>query len=203
VSITHHVHGYWRRHFASFFRVLHIYISMFSFAILFFFASTGLILNNSEGKAQRTTSFKGKVALAWVKTQDSNAVAKLQVVERLRSAHLIRGALHEFTIDDSQCAVSFRAPGYAADATINRDTGDYELTETRDGFVAVMTDLHKGQDAGTAWHWLINASATLIILVSATGMALMCYLKRRRFNGLVVAGIGVLLCYLIYFIFVP
>jgi uncharacterized protein len=186
--------------------MLHIYLSMVSFVILFFFASTGMMLNNSDwfsGKAPRTNSFKGKVDLAWVKTQDSSAVAKLQVVEFLRSAHRIRGAMHEFTVDDAQCAVSFRAPGYAADATINRDTGDYELTETRDGFIAVITDLHKGQDAGTAWHWVINASATLIILVSVTGMTLIFYLKRRRFYGLVVAVIGGVLCFLIYLLFVP
>ena len=44
MGITHHVHCYWRRHFAALFRVLHVNLSMVSFAILFFFAAMGLTI---------------------------------------------------------------------------------------------------------------------------------------------------------------
>jgi hypothetical protein len=55
----------------------------------------------------------------------------------------------EFRIDDSQCTVSFKGPGYAADAFINRENGKYELTLLRAGMVGIMNDLHKGEIAGS------------------------------------------------------
>ena len=84
----HHVHGYWRRHAAALFRWLHIYLSMVSFAILFFFAITGITLNHAGwfGKdAARTRTQKGTVQLSWVKTTEAAAVDKLRIVEQLRA----------------------------------------------------------------------------------------------------------------------
>jgi hypothetical protein len=52
-------------------------------------------------------------------------VAKLGVVERLRSAHGIHGAVNDFRVEDSGCSVSFKGPGYAADVFIDRATGRY------------------------------------------------------------------------------
>lgn len=206
MSFTHHVHGYWRRHFAALFRVLHIYLSMVSFAILFFFAATGMTLNHPDWFSADTphaTFTGGRVDLAWVKTQDPDAVDKLQVVEHLRSTAHVHGAVNDFTVEDSQCLVSFRAPGYSADISIDRETGAYELTETRMGFVAIVNDLHKGRDSGDAWRWLIDLSAALILLVSLSGMALIFYIKRRRFYGLIAAVLGGLFCYLVYLLLVP
>lgn len=202
----HHVHGYWRRHTASLFRWLHIYLSMVSFAILFFFAVTGITLNHTgwfDQNALRTTAFKGKLQKEWLGAPGSDSMDKLQIVEHLRNAHGIRGALGDFTVEDAQCMVSFRGPGYTADASINRATGEYELTETRMGFVAIINDLHKGRDTGTAWSWVIDLSAVLMIVVSLTGTVLIFFLKRRRFTGLVAAVLGGLLSYLVYRLWVP
>ena len=202
----HHVHGYWRRHAAALFRWLHIYLSMVSFAILFFFAVTGITLNHAswfDQNALRTTSFKGKVQQEWLGASGPYTVDKLQIVEHLRNVHGIRGALGDFTVDDAQCMVSFRGPGYTADASINRGTGEYELTETRMGFVAIINDLHKGRDTGAAWSWVIDLSAVLMIVVSLTGTVLIFFLKRRRFTGLVAAVLGGLVSYLAYRLWVP
>jgi hypothetical protein len=199
------VPGYWRRRCASFFRWLHIYLSMISFGILFFFAVTGLTLNHpdwfSSGK-QSTTQRKGKLDPKWTKVPDA-AVDKLEIVERLRRDHGIKGAVSEFRVEESQCAVSFKGPGYSADASVNRDTGEYELTETRLGFVAVINDLHKGRDSGNGWSVLIDLSAILMVLVSVTGTVLLLFLKRRRVSGLIAAIVGAIVCYLIYLMFVP
>ena len=66
----------WKRRTAIAARWLHIYLSMVSFAILFFFAVTGITLNHAEwfsGEAV-TKQVKGKVRPEWVKPKD---VAKL------------------------------------------------------------------------------------------------------------------------------
>ncbi len=52
--------------------------------------------------------------------------------------------MSDFRVDDTQCSVSLKGPGYTADVFIDRATGSYDLTETRNDFFAVMNDLHKG-----------------------------------------------------------
>lgn len=69
----------------------------------------------------------------------------------------------------NQCEVSFKGPGYSADAFIDRATGKYELTENRMGLVAILNDLHKGRDSGKPWAVVIDISAILLTLVSLTG----------------------------------
>ena len=139
------------------FRWLHIYVSMASFGILFFFAVTGLTLNHADwffADQAVTTKAKGSVPAAWV-APGAREVARLEVVEHLRRLHGVRGLVGEFRIEDESCAVSFRGPGYAAEALVERATGAYELNETRMGFVAVINDLHKGRDSGAGWSLVV------------------------------------------------
>ena len=186
-------------------RWLHIYLSMGSFAILFFFAVTGLTLNHLDWFAnqQRTVASKGRLELAWLKPPAGKELAKLEIVEQLRKAHGVRGAMNDFRVEESQVAVSFKGPGYMADAFIDRESGNYELSETRMGLVAVMNDLHKGRDSGRVWGWMIDLSAVLMALVSLTGLALIFFLSKRRVSGLVIAGMGAVVCYAAYLIWAP
>lgn len=173
---------------------------MASFGILFFFAVTGLTLNHTEwfGDVQKATQQKGALNTAWMKTPE-----KLEIVEFLRTKHGVHGALSDFRIDDAQLAVSFKGPGYTADAFIERNSGTYELTETRMGFVAIINDLHKGRDSGKVWGWIIDLSAALMVVVSISGMVLILFLQKRLVTGLVTALIGCVLCYMVYVLWVP
>jgi uncharacterized protein len=197
---SHH-NPFWKRQTMILSRWLHIYLSMVSFAILFFFAVTGLTVNHVEWfvKQQTTVQLRGKVQPQWLK----NDVAKLEIVEHLRNTHGIKGALKDFRIDDSQVSVSFKGPGYAADTFIDRQTGAYDLTEIRMGMFAVLNDLHKGRDSGKAWKWVIDISAVLMTVVSLTGLLLIFFLQRKRFAGLMAAAAGALLVYLAYVAWVP
>jgi hypothetical protein len=196
---------HWKKRLVTWSRWLHIYLSMVSFAILFFFAVTGLTVNHIEWFAhqQKTYQYKGTMQRAWVKPPDGKEVAKLDIVEQLRKAHGIKAALSDFRVDDAQLSVSFKGPGYTADTFIDRDAGTYEVTETRMGWGAVINDLHKGRDAGAGWKLLIDISAVLMTLVSITGLALIFFLAKRRFSGLMAAAVGAVLCYVIYVVFVP
>ncbi len=117
------------KNFNSLIRWVHIYLSMFGFAALFFFAVTGITLNH---------------------------------------------------------------PGYNADAFIERSTGQYDLTVTSAGFIAVLNDLHKGSDTGTRWATVIDISAIIMIFVSVTGFVMIFCLSKRKLPGLIVAAIGAL-----------
>jgi uncharacterized protein len=191
-----------KRRLSTLSRWLHIYVSMISFAILFFFAITGLTLNHTEWIAgqQKTTQARGTLKPEWV---SSPQVAKLEIVEHLRNTHQIRGALTDFRIDETQCGVSFKGPGYAADTFVDRKTGQYDLTETRSGFIAIINDLHKGRDSGQKWSLLIDISAVLMTLVSLTGILLILLLRKYRVSGLLVAIGGTLASWAIYALWVP
>jgi hypothetical protein len=195
----------WKRKIASVSRWLHVYLSMVSFAILFFFAVTGLTLNHQQWFAnqQRTTQSKGKMDVRWLRTSDPKNVAKLEIVEYLRTQHKLASAMSEFRIDDGQCSVSFKGPGYTADVFIDRDSGTYDLTETKMGLAAILNDLHKGRDSGRAWSLIIDISAVFMTFVSVSGLVLLCFLQKRRFSGFLAAGVGAALCYAIYLIWVP
>ena len=219
-------HAHLRRVTASTSRFLHLYLSMLSFAVVLFFAATGITLNHPDWfSSQIKTIVHHGVAPHQMlgshpaaepdnpgnKTTRSEAVNanseagvdKLGLVEMLRSREGIHGAVSDFSVDDSQIEISFKAPGYSADAFIDRDNGKYDLTETRNGIVAVMNDLHKGRDSGRAWAWVIDLSAGLLVLVSLTGLILIWFMHKRRVKGLLLAVTGALLCLAMYKIFVP
>lgn len=195
---------HWKRRFAHLARWLHTYLSMLSFAILLFFAVTGLTLNHAERfEGQGSTSrYQGTLDVSWVKTSDPKAVAQDKIVAYLRTTNGVKGDVSDFQVEEGQCEVVFKGPGYEADASIDRDTGKYDVRVTRAGFIAVLDDLHKGRDAGNKWSTVIDFSAILMTLVSLTGLTLIFFLNKRRMLGLTIAVIGALLCYLAYAIWV-
>jgi len=187
-------------------RWLHIYLSMVSFAIVLFFSVTGLTLNHPTwlgGDKQVNVKNKGALNVKWVNNPDTNKIAKLEIVEFLRKTYNVKGYVSEFRIDDTEVSVSLKGPAYSADAFIDRETGKYELSEIKMGIVAVMNDLHKGRDSGSGWGWIIDISAVFLILVSLSGLILLCFIKKRRVAGFITGIIGLIICYLIYVIFVP
>ena len=181
-------------------RWLHIYVSMISFAIVLFFAITGITLNHPDKFAyqQTTQQYKGKLSALWVNQKDTAHIDKLAIVEYLRNTHHVKSPVSEFRIDDSQCSISFKGPGYAADAFINREDGAYELSIASAGFVGLINDLHKGRDTGARWAWVIDISAIFMIIVSLTGIILLLFIKKKRWSGIIVSVVGLLLFYLVY-----
>ena len=195
----------WRRRIAKASRWLHIYGSMGSLALVLFFTITGITLNHQDWFAnqQVTTDHHGTMAPAFLRTGSAEGVDKLQVVEAIRSAAGIRGAVSEFRIEDAQCEVLFKGPGYEASALIDRATGRFDITESRMGFAAVINDLHKGRDTGAIWKAVIDVSAVLLLFISATGLVLLYFVHKYRLAGIILFGAGAAVTYLAYIIWVP
>jgi hypothetical protein len=186
-------------------RWLHIYLSMVSFAVVLFFAATGLTLNHAEyfshGDAVR--NLNGTMSAKEMGAKDHPDT--LAMVEHIRNTDHVHGAVNtdDLRIDDDQITFSFRGPGYSADATVERPTGKYEVVETRSGFVAIVNDLHKGRDTGKVWSWVIDVSAVLLVLVSLSGLVLIFFVYKRRVSGLVLAAMAAVFCVMLYRIWVP
>ena len=200
-------------------RWLHIYVSMFGLAAVLFFSVTGITLNHPDwffGETERSVQAEGEVDPKWLHLDEpgrrrptsppdpSREVAKLEVVEHLRQGP--RDPRRTGRVPGRRGRVprsTFKGPGYAADAFIDRETGHYNLTQTYHGFVAVINDLHKGRDTGPAWSVLIDVSAVLLTLISLTGLVLLFYLKLRRVPGLIVAIVGTIFVLALYLWGVP
>ncbi|MGY3211733.1 PepSY-associated TM helix domain-containing protein [Mucilaginibacter sp. HD30] len=190
---------------ASFSRWLHIYLSMLSFVVVLFFSVTGLTLNHAawfDGK-EIEQKYTGNVPIAWVNATDTSHIKKLEIVELLRKSYSIKGYVSDFMIQDDQCSISFKGPGYSANAFIERKDGKFELTELKMGMGAVLNDLHKGRDTGKSWGWLIDVSAVFLILISLSGLVMLLFLKKKKVNGLLIAILGGAICWLMYYLLVP
>jgi hypothetical protein len=170
-------------------RWLHTYISLITLLIVLFFSITGFTLNHAEWSSGGLTQKEvtGSVNVKWL---DIAAPDKLNIAEKLRQDHSLRGHVDEIRIDDRECTLMFKAPGYAADAFIDVKTGTYQMTIAEEGKLAVMNDLHKGRHSGKLWGVLIDASAILLTVISLSGLGLLFFLKRIRTGGLIVVAAG-------------
>lgn len=193
-------------------------MSLLGFTALVFFSVTGITLNHPDWfgtHAERVIQHRGVLKREWLhpvlsspgRAEEmpppangdaaavdlSTVVSKFEIVEFLRQSHPIKGAVSEFRVDDYECLILFKGPGYSADTVIDRETGRYTITETVLGVIAVINDLHKGRDTGPVWSWVIDLSALLTIFVSVTGMILIFYIRRKRWWGLITAVLGTIL----------
>ena len=181
-------------------RWLHIYLSMISFAIVFFFSVTGITLNHADYFQAKTTTTqeKGTLKPEWVNNKDTNLVAKLTIAEYFRNTFSVKGAVSDFRIDDNQVSIAYKGPGYEADAFIDRQSGAFELSQTRTGFVGFINDLHKGRDTGKVWSLVIDIAAILMVLISLTGLILLLFIKKKKISGLILAVVGLVIMYVVY-----
>ena len=181
-------------------RWLHIYLSMISFAIVLFFSVTGITLNHADYFQAKTTTTqeKGTLKPEWVNNKDTNLVAKLTIAEYFRNTFSVKGAVSDFRIDDNQVSIAYKGPGYEADAFIDRQSGAFELSQTRTGFVGFINDLHKGRDTGKVWSLVIDIAAILMVLISLTGLILLLFIKKKKISGLILAVVGLVIMYVVY-----
>lgn len=182
-------------------RWLHIYLSMISFVIVLFFSITGLTLNHADYFQSNTsiTQNEGNINKSWVNSPDTLGIKKLEIVEFFRNTYKVKGAVDNFSIYDNEVSVTFKAPGYAADAFINRSDASFSLMQTNQGLMGFFNDLHKGRDSGKAWLWVIDISAILMTLISLTGLILLLFIKKKRSAGLILLFIGFVLTYIVYY----
>jgi hypothetical protein len=186
-------------------RWLHIYSSMFGLIAILFFSVTGLTLNHVSwtfGSVSKEETQKGTMEKSWL-GDATKEPAKLEIVEQLRKQNHVRGFVDDFTIDESECSITFKGPAYSADVFLNRETGAYEVTQRSAGLTAFFNDLHKGRDAGKAWSLVIDISAVLLILVSLTGIGLLLYIKRRRNKGFLTTLGGLMVLLIVLWLCVP
>jgi uncharacterized protein len=188
--------------FKSWTRTLHIYISMLGLLAVIFFSVTGIMLNHEEWfgfAAPHITNKEGTLPEAMATEPD-----KLAIVEKLRKEFGVTGAMDSFEVETDELRVVFKSAGRRAEATLHRADGHAEVMLETHGFSGRLAELHRGTDAGAAWRlWVIDGTAIVLLLMSLTGLVLWCFVPRWRPFGLVALGVCALICFGVYFAFVP
>jgi hypothetical protein len=163
-------------------RWLHIYTSMVSLLIVLFFAVTGVTLNHPDWLAtEQTRELTGQLTQRWM---SGDSVDWLVIADELRAKQGVHGSVTNRSLDASGAMLTYKAPGYSADAVVDTATGKYQLTVAYQGAVGVLNDLHRGRDAGGTWAWVIDAAGFFLVALSATGLGLLLYLKKVRARAL-------------------
>ncbi len=205
----------WSSTINAFVRWAHIYVSMCGFLAMLFFSFTGITLNHPTwfgGETFRTTTVRGEIPLEWVAPDmeihasdaDLNSpTGQLRISEQLRENHRLGGKVTEFRVDEEECLVAFKGPGYSSDVFLDRRTGAYDISIVEHGIIAKWNDLHKGRDSGIPWSILIDVSAIVMIVSAITGMGMLFFLKRKRKSGFITAGVGAIIFIVFYVFFVP
>ena len=147
--------------FAKLMRWLHIYLSMFGLAAVLFFSVTGITLNHPDwffGQVERQREAEGQIDLNWLQPRCRHVragrspvaeleVAKLEVVEHLRTTHDPRGP-GGFSGGRERMHGVVQGPRLRGRRVHRPRVGPLPADRVDHGFIAVINDLHKGRDTG-------------------------------------------------------
>ncbi len=172
-------------------RFLHVYTSMIALLLTLFFGLTGITLNHPSwtfGSDDVRTTAVG--TLDFPVASDDGAVDYLAISEYARSTYDVKGEISSYETVNGEVTIAYRNPGYSADVFVDVDTAAYEVVVDQANWVAVLNDLHKGRNSGSAWKWVIDVTAGFLVVVSITGLVMQFYLRKRRRSalGLAIAG---------------
>lgn len=174
----------WKQRSHWWLRWAHVYISMMSLLIVLFFGVTGITLNHPDwtfGTEPSRTSVDGTLPRA---SLDGDEIEWLSVSEHLRNEFGVKGQVTDFSSDELEGNISFKGPGYGAEAFFDVTTGEFTLSEQKQGWITIINDLHKGRDTNSSWRWLIDVSGVFLVLVGLTGLGIQFFMRKRRVRAL-------------------
>jgi hypothetical protein len=173
-------------------RWLHVYASMLALLLMLFFGLTGITLNHPSWTFGDATDISTTtVTLPIDPTFADGSTDYLSISEYLRSDLGVVGRVESFDTVNGQASISYRNPGYNADAFVDTATGELTLTVEQQGWVAVINDLHKGRSADGSWKWLIDVAGAFLVVIALTGLTMQFFLRKRRTSALISAGVGI------------
>lgn len=172
-------------------RWIHVYSSMIAFLVVLFFGLTGITLNHPTwtlGDDVNTSQVTGTLPVDT--TLADGSVNFLGVSEYVRDTYGVAGHIDSFEVTNGDGSIAYKRAGYSADLLFDVDTGEFRLDVAQQGWVAVLNDLHKGRDTGSAWRWVIDVSAGFLVAISLTGLLMQFFLRKRRRSAYVSAAVG-------------
>jgi hypothetical protein len=188
------------RKFLAVCRTIHIYLTMLGLGVMLLFGITGFTINHEDwfgATAPHLTEAEGITPAALIAAQD-----RLGVVEHLRAAFHITGAVSGYDDLDDKLSIGFKSPNQIWEVEIDKASGKTYVHLESFNFTALINNLHRGRYAGAPWGWVIDFSAILIVIACFTGVVLWLVLPKRRRIGtaamlLGTVGVVAIYCWLV------
>lgn len=154
--------------------VIHGCLSAFSFFLLSFFAITGLLLNNPQWFAApsdlQTQRFILPSAFVAELKQQENPSDELLIY--LKQQTNLIGRYQSTEIINQKMKIKLVSPAGSTEILTDFDTHSAEISTQSVSTLTLIQQLHQAQYAGGAWHWLVNMTAILILLLAIAGYVL-------------------------------
>jgi hypothetical protein len=183
---------YQRRDFYRHARYVHGWLSAFAFIILLFFAATGLLLNHPEWfkSDQQEQSFKLTLPSTLLHSIQDQENPSQPILDYVRQQHGLIGRYKSSEVLDGEVMIRLESPAGSTDVWVLLDNGETEITSKPASTVSLLNDLHRGKNVGTAWSWLIDISAIIILLLSLAGYILFLTIKTRLVTNLILTALS-------------
>lgn len=172
------------------------------------FAVTGITLNHAAQieATPKITQVHDRLPpplLRALPTRDeATAPLPAKVSDWLRRQHGIEADGREAEWSADEVYLSLPGPGRDAWLSIQRDDGTLEYERTERGWIAVLNDLHKGRNTGSAWGWFIDLFALACVVFTLSGLFLLQMHARQRRATWPLVGLGLLLPLLLFLLFI-
>ncbi|MGO4853699.1 PepSY-associated TM helix domain-containing protein [Phaeovulum sp. W22_SRMD_FR3] len=180
-----------------------------SLSILLFFAATGFLLNHPgvirANASTEQMSVPLPAALLPVMAGAPTTGSGVLPADLARWLTRVAGEPMQTRLadySDSEIWIDLPRPGGGGSVLLDRATGDATLEITRQGWLALAADLHKGRETGPAWGLVIDLLALGSVAFALTGLALLAlHAKARPATWPVTAG-GFALPLILFLLFV-
>jgi uncharacterized protein len=187
-------------------RAWHGYLSAFAFMTLIFFSVTGILLNHPDLVARDSVdtvvqSVQLSPAELGTALKAGNPGQTLAGI--VQQKILLRGAYSSADIDSRQALLRFEGIKGNSDVTIDLKNGTALVSVQNSDVAAMLNDLHRGKNAGSAWRALIDIVGALILVLSIVGYVLFFSLSFRLRTSLALTGVSLVLLIGIFVLFVP
>ena len=172
------------------------------------FAATGITLNHAaqiEGKPQvsHVNDHVPKALLeALPARREGNAPLPQALRDWLRAEHGIVTGEREAEWSEDEVYLSMPGPGEDVWLSVQRADGALEYERTDRGMLALLNDLHKGRNAGTAWSWFIDLFAVACVVFTVTGLFLLQLHARQRRSTWPLVALGLLIPVVLVLLFI-
>jgi hypothetical protein len=184
-------------------RDLHLYVGLFISPFVTVFALSVIFLNHAWlpwGGADA-----GEVSMATVAIRAADVENSLDLAKQIQRQIGVPGEIDFINRNEEERRVSFpiTAPGERTMVRVDLRTGVAELERRETGVWDAMVYLHKMPGPHNVamrgnwlftrvWGWLADATAYLLLFVTASGVYLWTAVRAERKTGLIFLGAGVL-----------
>ena len=103
---------------------------------------------------------------------------------------------------DDEVYVAMPRPGGDAWVSVSRADGTIKAEVTRQGWISLLNDLHKGRNTGLPWRLFIDAFALAAIVFTGTGLLLLQFHARHRRKTWPLVGLGIAVPLIVALVFI-